>query len=360
MNKSDHHKDHVAAILTPLYSSAEHGFKGRDALFDEIKEYHPEISRRDVAYFLSNVESHQLHLVRDRNRTSRPIIASRPHERWEIDLVDMSKLAPSNRQIKWLLNIIDVYSKYAWSKPLPNKRPETVRRVIAPLLREHAPSLVQSDNGPEFAGITDNPAIKQIFIRPYTPQSNGQIERFNATLKRKIYELMTSRGTRQYIDKLNELIENYNNTRHSVTKHRPSDLVDGTATWDMRRVRQGAQSYPVLQAGDKCRVAMERLDPEWRKNIFKKKHYLPRWSVRLYTIQTPSRESPHWYTLREIPGRFEGKDLMKVDEARLIRPVRPPPLPPAPIVREPVLPLAHGRVPRPINLPRRGDLIRYI
>ena len=319
MNKSESHKDYVSRVLTPLYKNPSSGFKGRDTLFDLIKTDDPMISRRDVSYFLSNVESHQLHLVRPVNKSIRPIIAKRPHERWQIDLVDLQKLSLSNRGYKYLLNIIDVYSKFAWSIPLKDKRNITVKQAITPLLDQYHPRILQSDNGPEFFHLSSNSNIKQIFSKPHSPQTNGQIERFNATLKRKMFQLMTSRGTKIYIDALDQLVENYNNTKHSTSKLVPLEVVNGTQTYRMNHLVQNNRTYRTLNRGDKVRVALEKLDKDWRKDMFKKKLYLPRWSKKLFTIKSRSRITPHFYVLNEIGGRWEQQDLQYVDEERLVR-----------------------------------------
>lgn len=69
MNKSQQHKQYVKRILTPIYNDPKTGFRGRNKLFKYIQTLELEfpISRRDVAYFLSNIESYQLHLIRPRD-----------------------------------------------------------------------------------------------------------------------------------------------------------------------------------------------------------------------------------------------------------------------------------------------------
>ncbi len=56
----------------------------------------------------------------------RKVQALMPNELWCADLVDMSNIKSSNKRITFLLNIIDVYSRYAWSIPLKYKTGECV------------------------------------------------------------------------------------------------------------------------------------------------------------------------------------------------------------------------------------------
>src|SRR5207244_769043 len=65
---------------------------------------------------------------------------------------------------------------------------------------------------------------RHIFTKAYSPQSNAQIERFNKTIKTKIDKFVHHYDTKHYIEALTKLVENYNNTVHSVTKIKPNDL----------------------------------------------------------------------------------------------------------------------------------------
>lgn len=328
MNKSDEHKEYCVQVLLPLYQDAP---RGRDKLYNRVKEIQDgldaHVSKRDVEYFLKNLETHQLHLGRPRQKNILPVTANRPRERYEVDLVDLSNLSVSNRNIKWLLTCIDVYSKFAFVKPLTNKRTETVTRAFNEIYEQYPCQIVQSDNGPEFFGL-DQIVDKHILTMPYHPQSNGQIERFNATIKRMIFLRMTEQGNREYINQLDQFVSTYNTTIHRTHGFKPVDVFFYRQRYRMKKNPGNIRVYSTtLAPGDKVRIRMEKIDPEWRKNIFKKKMYLPRWTRELYTIKTSSanrrrnrgEEREPTFTLVEFEKkRFVEQDLMKVDENRLI------------------------------------------
>ena len=109
----------------------------------------------------------------------------------------MTKYNFWNNGYSWIINIIDMFSKFAWSIPIKNKTAKEVTESVAKFLSENkAPSILQSDNGSEFTSVLFKSLmkkynIKQILSAPYKPQSNGSIERFNGTLKRWIFKHMT-------------------------------------------------------------------------------------------------------------------------------------------------------------------------
>ena len=65
----------------------------------------------------------------------------------------------------------------------------------------------------------------------YSTNNEGKsvvAERFIRTLKSKIYKHMTSILKNVYIDKLNDIVDKYNNTYHNTIKMKPVDVKDNT------------------------------------------------------------------------------------------------------------------------------------
>jgi len=52
------------------------------------------------------------------------------NETWQADLVEMIPYSIDNRGYKYLLNVIDIFSKYAWSVPLKSKTGGEVARAM--------------------------------------------------------------------------------------------------------------------------------------------------------------------------------------------------------------------------------------
>ena len=78
------------------------------------------------------------------------VFAKQIDDIWAADLVDMSSLSRSNRGYKFLLTVIDVYSKYGWIVPLKNKTGKEVAAALTKLFKIAVPSRLWTDKGTEF------------------------------------------------------------------------------------------------------------------------------------------------------------------------------------------------------------------
>ena len=147
-----------------------------------------------------------------------------PRERLIVDAVNMSRYASVNDGICYLYNLIDSFTKFAWSYPAKDKSASAFNQILNKhFLSEGKFDIFHSDNGSEFRNEQVEATLEKWGIserhgRAYHPQSQGQIERFNRTLKTKLRR--TSRENK-YISILDEVVYQYNCTKHSATKHKP-------------------------------------------------------------------------------------------------------------------------------------------
>ena len=104
----------------------------------------------------------------------------------------------------------------------------------------------------------------------YSANNEGKsviAERFIRTLKNKIYKYMTSISKNVYIDKIDDIVKEYNNTYHTSIKMKPADVKDNTYI-DFKY--ESKDKNPKFKVGDHVRIS------EY-KNIFAK-GYMPNWS----------------------------------------------------------------------------------
>jgi len=155
------------------------------------------ISQPSVMEYLNKDMVHQTHQRIRQLKVQQPVIALSKLDQLEVNLIDMSKWAGSNNHRNYAVSIIDCFSKYAWLLPITQKKTEKVLEVLRPFLKEHSPKVLQSDNDGEFTNacmkeLLDDLHIKHITSLPYKPRSNGQVERFNRTIKGMIMQYMTA------------------------------------------------------------------------------------------------------------------------------------------------------------------------
>ena len=130
-------------------------------------------------------------------------------------------------------------------------------------------------------------------------------ERFIRTLKSKIYKCMTSISKNVYIDKLDDIVDEYNNTYHTTIKMKPADVKDNTYINDDKEINN---KDPKFKVGDHVRISKY-------KNIFAK-GYMPNWSEEAFVIKKVKNTVPWTYVLNgeEITGTFHEKELQKTNQ----------------------------------------------
>jgi len=122
--------------------------RGRDQIYQYIKENFVGVSRRRIMEFLRNQESYQLWFREKKPRITTPIFCSEVNGHWQADLINFKK--HNERGFKWILTIVDVFSKYLWARPLKNKSAEEVKEAFSRIFKERRPIVLHTDNSKEF------------------------------------------------------------------------------------------------------------------------------------------------------------------------------------------------------------------
>ena len=182
--------------------------------------------------------------------TRNPTVANSIDHQWAADLTDMKNLSRYNKGVKYLLMVVDVLSKYAWVVPMKNK------------------------TGAEQK------------INHFNTQSDTKasvVERFNKTLKQRLYRALTANATLKYLDFLPDLVKGYNASVHNATGVAPKNVTmynDGKV-WKKLYSKKlfGASRISrksTLKAGDKVMLSKVR-------RTFKK-GYLPGWTEEIFIV----------------------------------------------------------------------------
>ncbi len=243
------------------------------------------ISRREVEEKVKSLVPNQLHKALPPKLVIKHVVANKYADRFQADIVDMSKYSWHNNGYNYMLTVIDIHSRRAWIFKLKTKGTVEVINNIKPLLISEKVKSLHTDNGSEFKSnqfmdMCKTLGVRQIFGLPYTPNSQGHIERFNRTIKTMLFKYFTINKTKIWISILEQFVDNYNNTVHSVTKEKPiSKTAQRNHRPDKKIVIPVAKRYNV---GDKVRIAL-RSTTEYKKKKFQKT-YLQQWSDEIYEI----------------------------------------------------------------------------
>ena len=189
------------------------------------------------------------------------------------DLADMQLLSKCNKGFRSLLCVIDIFSKYAWVIPLKDKKCISIVNAFQEIFDDskRKPNKIWVDKGSEFYNNSFKEWLKDNDIVMYSTFNNKQsivAERFIRTLKNKIYKYMTAISKNVYINNLDDIVKEYNNTYHRTIKMKHID-VKGNTYIDFKKEINNKD--PKFKIGDHVRISKY-------KNIFAK-GYMP-WKIK--------------------------------------------------------------------------------
>src|SRR5215469_1863315 len=206
-------------------------FGGVRALEDGIKGRKPSISF--IKEWLSNQNTYTIHKPLRKRFPRNRVMAFSIDDLWQADLVDMSDYAKYNKKFRYLLTVIDVFSKYAWVRPLRRKLPAEVAKAFESIFREgRICRNLQTDMGGEFHNKLLAKLFKKNKINYYVSYSEMKcpvVERFNRTLKERMWRYFTARNTYKYIDIIQKLVKGYVHKKHRSIGMAPNEVNASTA-----------------------------------------------------------------------------------------------------------------------------------
>ena len=139
---------------------------------------------------------------------------------WAADLTEMGSLFSKNKNVKYSLCVIDVFTKYAWIKPLKYKKDKTVLNAFIKIVNESncKPTKVWVDQGRESSNKLMQEWLDNNGILMYSTYNEGKTliaERFIKISKAKIYKKkQTDNDSKSYVSYWNKLVDQYNNAYH--------------------------------------------------------------------------------------------------------------------------------------------------
>ena len=257
--------------------------------------------------------ANELHKPIIRKFEKRRVYSTFKENIWGADLADMKLLSKYNKGIRFLLCVIDIFSKYAWVVPLKDKKGISIVKAFQIILKQSSrkPNKIWVDKEFEFYNAYFKKWLRDNDVVMYSTQNEGKsvvAERFIRTLKGKSCKYMTSISKNMYIDKLDDIVDEYYNTCHTTIKMKPIDVKDNTYINISKKINN---KDPKFKVGDRVRISTY-------KNIFAK-GYMPNWSEEVFVIKKVKNTVPWTYVINdlngeEIIGTFYEKELQKTNQ----------------------------------------------
>ena len=268
----------------------------------------------------NQILSQELHKPRKINFERRKVISNNIDHIWGIDLITMIKYSKQNKNYKYILTVIDFFSKYSWCYPLKTKKSEEIINSFNDIFKKskRKPSMIQSDQGTEFTNNVTQTFFKNNNIKWYHTFNRdikcSICERYNRTILNKIYKNFTLNNNTIWINDLNKLTNEYNNSYHRSIKMKP---IDASLKVNENIIRNNLYNFkytnkkPKFSIGDRVRVSL-------LKNTFEKS-YTSNWSQEIFIIDDIKTSNVYYYFLKDlqgdkIDGSFYEQELLKTKQ----------------------------------------------
>ena len=289
------------------------------------------ITIEQIKDWLQRQEAYSLNRNVLRNFQRNRVIVAGIDDQWEADLADLQEYAKENDGYKYLLFVIDVFSRYAWVEPLKSKEAKDIVEAFKKVLDnddERVPDRLRTDAARDFTSSKFQQLMKSEEINHFVTHSEKQanyVERLIQTIKRKLFRHIVHHNNPRYIDDLASLVAAYNKTFHTGIQSEPEKVNNKNQRklwWQMywpkkpyvpRRGKRGGKKVKfAFQVGDEVRISFRRAafqreyNVRWSREVFKVSHRFPRQHQPLYKLVDWDGDP--------VEGTFYQKELQKTKQ----------------------------------------------
>lgn len=271
------------------------------------------ISKATAKKWLEELDGYTLHREYKQPKYYNPYFVHGRREQVQADLIDVSKIAGQNDGVRFLLVLIDIFTKKVWVYPLERKTQGQMKEALTRWLASLRvrPAKLVTDQGTEFT----NRPVQQLLRANHIgwQAALGTLkaavaERVNKTLQILIYKHLSARETTRYVDVLQQLVRTYNTRPHRTLEgmtpeeaDRPRNEERVQAIFHDRYYKIGLRrrhSLP-LKVGD-----MVRIKTEAKKITSSSRAYAEQFHGEYFTIARINRTLPiAMYHLRSMDTR---------------------------------------------------------
>lgn len=263
----------------------------------------------------------EIHRAARRNFVRRSYEMRGIDDTFQADLIEMIPHSKDNKGYKYILSVIDIFSKYGWAIPLKNKSGMEVTNAMKKIfvLDHRVPRNIQTDNGKEFYNKYFSELMLRNNINHYSTFSKLKAsiaERFNRTILTKLYKHFHFIGSYKWINSIQKIIDTYNNSKHRTIKMKPIEVNTKNEKEILATIYQKNSTFNEETAkfiiGDHVRISKH-------KTIFEK-GYTPNWSTEIFIVEKILQTNPITYILKDmnnqkIQGLFYNYEMQKTKHA---------------------------------------------
>ena len=300
------------------------GLSGYNKLLRAVRQQRKDITASDVRSYLITQESYTRHGNIPNRYIKRPILVSKPGLTVASDIADFTESSREfNDGHRYILVLIDAFSRKLWAISLTNKNASTLSKVLDNFFSEHSFRYMWTDRGSEYVNILCEKIYKKHNVIRYSTQNSlfksSLAERVIRTVKSKLHRAMTQFNTNRYIDYLPEIVKSYNMTKHAglcgeYTPNQAHSLQDPqkimklqSSSYIQKFKNYGSHIYnpksilnlsqrDILKPRTYVRLLMSHVDNSFVKS------YKPLFTIEIFQILRVEEGIPTIYYLQDLMG----------------------------------------------------------
>lgn len=251
------------------------------------------------------IEAKEIHSQIRKKFKKRKIITLGIDDLWAADLIIMRNYEKENDGYKYMLNVIDTFSKYVWSKPLKKKDGKSVTQAFEDIIKDaikinhKPPNLLHTDKGLEFINKYFKSLLIKYNIKLYHTENEEKssiIERYNRTQNEKMKVIFEINKNFRWIDILQKIVKEYNNSIHSTIKMKPNEVNKEIE----KELKENVFEYipPKIIKNSKFKIG-DRVRISNKKETFSNK-YKNNWSREIFIISKVNNTDPVTYNIKDL------------------------------------------------------------
>ena len=270
----------------------EYNYPSSNKLYKIMKSEGQKVTLKEIKDFINNQTEKELYKKPTKTKGEGHIVAFQPNEFWQMDIFDMSQYYRKNKNYKYILCCIDVFTRKAFIYPMKNKNIESTTEALQEIIKKNGtPRYILSDNDKSFLGNQFQNLIDKYEIAHNTNILNdhkalGIVDRMALTLKTILNQMFIKNKNTNWIDHIDDVIRKYNNTPHnSLLDYKPNEVekkeeekneIEELNIIKNEKNREIRKKKSLFNVGEPVRIKIDKTF---------KRGYEPNFSDKLYYIK---------------------------------------------------------------------------
>jgi transposase InsO family protein len=265
----------------------KNNYPGYTTLIKLVQKEHPTITKTQIKKWHDAQLEVQLLHAQHKKEASGHVVADAVDEIWNLDILDLSKYKDNNNGYRYILAVVDVFSRKAYCEPMQTKDGETAGATLLGMMMEHkkTPKVLLTDNDSAYTGAFFSQVLeeKKVILNMNVVDDHhamGIIDNFARRIKFIFSKMFIKSKQSRWINKLKDVVDTYYKTPHSsLGGLSPNDATKEENTQLIQELNQTKRQYNKtvsdLKPNDKVRKLLKRklfakgTEPKWSDEVYK-------------------------------------------------------------------------------------------